>query len=108
MYVIRPALGATEAALLPPCYSQELDDCIEERNVTYPNCQAILQAYERDFDATEAAVDALPYCSEKALPAEPCELPLLFGKYKQTPLFWGTVGAAAGIVAISIIWSLVG
>ena len=62
------AVGASndvvERALraLPPCYSQSLDDCLEEISARLPECNAINEAYDRDFDRMEAAVDARPYC----------------------------------------------
>ena len=71
MYALTGLTGSTEAALraaLPNCYSMEFDrDCIHEANPDgYRGCSAVLKAYAEDYDATEAAIDAMPYCSERA------------------------------------------
>lgn len=90
MYVSLGASPSTQAALLPSCYSQELDDCVMERNLEYPRCDEIQRAYESDFDAMESAINVLPYCSEK------------------TRYYWAAAGAGVGLVLASLIWTAVG
>ena len=76
-------------AALPGCYSRELDDCIAETNLSMPGCQAILDAYEVDYDAVESRVDAIPFCSPPA---------------RATVLIWLGGGVAVGLVAALILF----
>jgi len=39
-------LGAEPQVALPPCYSPELDDCLNDKNPAYPNCAAMKQLDE--------------------------------------------------------------
>jgi len=67
---LSPEAAARLQDALPRCYSMEFDrDCIKEANPAgHRGCQAVLDAYAEDYDAAEAAVDALPYCSEHGDP----------------------------------------
>jgi len=68
MYVAVGALMLSQqqqvAAVLPACYTQEFDDCLEVPQA--PECERyapIEAAYDADFEATELLVDEVPYCS---------------------------------------------
>jgi len=74
---------------LPRCYSKELDDCIAETSFALPGCQAITDAYEVDYDAVEAKVDLIPFCSPPP---------------RSTLLLWVGGGIAVGLVAAILIF----
>ncbi len=60
-------MQAAQAAL-PPCYSRELDNCLNRDNrdgLPPEQCQTIMAAYDVDWDAADQAVVSLPYCSSK-------------------------------------------
>ncbi len=51
---------------LPRCYSKEFDECLMADEPTkYPGCASLHSAYDANFDATDALIEAMPYCSEK-------------------------------------------
>lgn len=61
------ALSRARGAL-PRCYSRELDACLNKDNqngLPEAECNAILAAYDADWDQAEAYVTALPFCSQK-------------------------------------------
>lgn len=77
------------AVRLPSCYSREFDDCyMAEKPTNYPGCADIHAAYEANSAATEAAVDAMPFCSEK-------------DRY-----YWAGAGVLAGIFVGSLAATL--
>lgn len=59
-------LGAAIAAL-PKCYGREIDDCVSGRD-SGSKCKAINDGYVADWAGMEKAIDALPYCSQSAVP----------------------------------------
>jgi hypothetical protein len=77
---------------MPHCYSREFDECLDDPNTTYPGCRAIHEAWNRDDpvldDAVDAAIEAVPFCSEKE-------------RY-----YWAGGGVLAGILVGSLIATL--
>lgn len=65
------------AALLPPCYSQELDDCLQGKSTSLPGCDAINELYDLD----ERLIEQLPFCAPPRTP-------------------WGEMVAAAGAALV--------
>lgn len=70
-----PALTAEQQArfnratdLLPPCWSQEVSDCVKGANSIYPNCAELNALYNKNdpavYQAIKGYIDAMPYCPE--------------------------------------------
>lgn len=67
MYALSQTPDQLSAALavLPSCYSQQLENCLNAHNANglpVSQCAAINSGYDADWDAMKAKVDALPYC----------------------------------------------
>lgn len=74
------------ASLLPQCYSEEMDRCLNgENEANFRNCSEILLGYIADWDRMEATVDPMPYCSKNQI---------------MSPMGYGVIGASvlAGIM----------
>jgi hypothetical protein len=60
--------------IIPSCWSQEIAECVNETNTSYPNCSELNAIYNKDkpavYAAIKAHVDAMPYCSPTP-PAKP-------------------------------------
>ena len=76
---------------MPPCYSKEFHECRFADNPSesdYPGCAAWDDAFNANEAATEALIDAMPYCSEK-------------DRY-----YWAGGGVLAGILVGSLLATL--
>lgn len=62
---LSPQVAHDASAVLPDCYSELLDECLEEDNRFSPEClvfEPVHRAYEQDNDAATELVDDLDYC----------------------------------------------
>lgn len=81
--------AAVMAIKLPSCYSAELHECLQaDEPTSYPGCTAMFNAFDANYDASDAAVEALPYCSER-------------DRY-----YWGGAGVLMGILVGSVAATL--
>jgi hypothetical protein len=100
-----PPLKSTEQAqvdqvlaLMPDCYTQELDDCIHARTSEYPGCAIIQKYYVNVPDASPVAmhveeyVDEIPFCSKDALIRSPLGYGLIAGA--------ALLGIAVGVLVV--------
>lgn len=49
---------------LPSCYTGDFDECLnaDGKPQRFPNCDLILQAYDKDYDRMQAMVDQMKFC----------------------------------------------
>jgi hypothetical protein len=56
---------AAAQAVMPPCYTNTFDVCLDDDKRTAPECakyEPMHVAFDHDHDAAKAMIDALEYC----------------------------------------------
>lgn len=64
--ILPPDVAQAAKAAMPPCYTNTLDDCLDDANRGAPGCERyepLHVAFDTDYEEAKAIIDGVAYCN---------------------------------------------